>query len=108
MILAKKKVWHSWQLKKIKILVAIFELPAKQFSPFGPFLRYMGWIGTTVLAGSSKTASRISIFSNAIGANHSCKIWANAFFNHNNSFLATVYYQKLVIMARRQYIKNYP
>ena len=32
---------HPWQLKKIKILGAVLELPAKQhcqFSPFGPFL----------------------------------------------------------------------
>ena len=39
-------------IEKIKILGAVLELPAKlhcQFCPFGPFLRYMGWIGTAVL-----------------------------------------------------------
>jgi hypothetical protein len=39
---AKMKVWHPWQLKKIKTFGAVLELPAKQhcpFSPFGPFLR---------------------------------------------------------------------
>ena len=36
----KMTVWHPWQLKKIKILGAVLELPAKQhcrFSPFDPF-----------------------------------------------------------------------
>ena len=40
-ISARMKVSYPWQLKKIKILVAILELPAKQhhqFSPFDPFL----------------------------------------------------------------------
>ena len=38
-------------IEKIKILGAVFELPAKQhcqFSPFGPFLGQMGRIGTAV------------------------------------------------------------
>ena len=47
------------------------------------------------LAGSSKTAARILIFSIAMGANYSfevknIKIWTPAFFKHNNSFVATV------------------
>ena len=49
------------------------------------------------LAGSSKTAPRILIFSITIGADYSyemknSEIWAPAFFKHNNSFIATVYY----------------
>ena len=47
------------------------------------------------LAGSSKTAPRILIFSIAICADYSyevkfSEIWAPAFFKHNNSFIATV------------------
>jgi hypothetical protein len=47
------------------------------------------------LAGSSKTAPRILIFSIAIGADYSyemknSEIWVPAFFKHNNSFRATV------------------
>ena len=47
------------------------------------------------LAGSSKTAPRILIFSIAIGANYSyemknSEIWATCIFKHNNSFIATV------------------
>ena len=37
--------------EKIKILGTVSELPAKQhcqLSPYGPFLREMGWIGTAV------------------------------------------------------------
>ena len=40
---------HTWPLKKIKILGAILELPAKQhcqFSPFGPFSWWIGFMGT--------------------------------------------------------------
>ena len=42
-------------IEKNKILGAV-ELPAKlhfQFSPFGPFLQQMGWIGSAVLRGGS-------------------------------------------------------
>ena len=80
-------------IEKIKILGAVLELPAKQhcqFSPFGPIFEVNGldW----QVAGSSKTASRISI---AIGADYSyevknSEIWEPAFFKHNNSFIATV------------------
>ena len=86
---------HIWQLKKSKF--------------WGPFWSYqlnstanpahlpqklgqMGWIGSAV---SSKTAPRILIFSIAICADYSyevkySEIWAPAFFNHNNSCIATV------------------
>ena len=52
----------------------------------------MDRIGT---AGNSKTATRILIFSIAIGAHYSygvknSKIWAPAFFKHNNLIIATV------------------
>ena len=47
------------------------------------------------LAGSSKTAPRILIFSIAMGADYSfevknIEIWVPAFFKHNNSSVATV------------------
>ena len=48
------------------------------------------------LAGSSKTAPTILIFSIAMGANNSfevknIEIWVAAFFKHNNSYVATMY-----------------
>ena len=61
-------------IEKIKILVALLELPAKQhcqFSPFGPIIEVNGLDWQCYLAGSSKTASRILIFSIAIGADYS-------------------------------------
>ena len=78
---------HLWQLKKIRILGTILELPAKH----GP--NVLNW--HCCLAGSSKTAPRILIFSIAIGADYSfevksSEIWAPTFFKHNNSFIATV------------------
>jgi hypothetical protein len=39
-------------IEKINVLGVVLELPAKkccQFSPFGPFMRKMVWIGTDVL-----------------------------------------------------------
>ena len=92
------KVWHPWQLKKIKVLGAVLELPAKQhcqFSPFSPIFEVNGLDWQCYLAGSSKTAPRILIFSIAICADYSyevknSEIWAPAFFKHNNSFIATV------------------
>ena len=44
-------------IEEITILGAVLELPAKlhcQFSPFGPFLQYMGWIGSAVLQEAPK------------------------------------------------------
>ena len=85
-------------IEKIKILGAVLALPAKQlcqFSPFCPILEVNGLDWQCYLAGSSKTAPRILIFSIAIGADYSyemknSEIWAPAFFKHNNSFIATV------------------
>ena len=67
------KVCHPWQLKKIKILGAILELPAKQccqFLPIQPIHLGNGPNGLywqCCLAGSSKTAPRILIFFNCQG-----------------------------------------
>ena len=61
-------------IENIKILGAVLELPAKQhcqFSPFGPIFEVNGLDWQCYLAGSSKTAPRISIFLIAIGANYS-------------------------------------
>ena len=85
--------------KKIKILGAVLELPAKQhcrFSPFGSISEVNGLDWQCYLGGSSKKAPRILIFfSIAIGADYSyemknSEVYAPAFFKHNNSFIATV------------------
>ena len=58
-------------IENIKILGAVLELPAKQhcqFSPFGPIFEVNGLDWQCYLAGSSKTAPRILIFSIAMGA----------------------------------------
>ena len=62
------------KIEKIKILEAVFELPAKQqcqLSPFGPIFEVNGLDWQCYLAGSSKTAPRILIFSIAISADYS-------------------------------------
>jgi hypothetical protein len=60
---------HLWQLKKIKILWAILELPAKQQGRFGQFeVNGLNW--QCFLAGSFKTAPRILIFSIVMGADY--------------------------------------
>ena len=85
-------------IEKIKILGAVLMLPAKQhcqFSQFGPIFEVNGLNWQCYLAGSSKTAPRIFIFSIAMGADYSfevknIEIWVPAFFKHNNLFAATV------------------
>ena len=37
--------WHPWQLKKIKILVAVLELAARQHWQSSPFTQKIGQIG---------------------------------------------------------------
>ena len=52
---------QPWQLKKIKIVGAVLELPAKQQCQFSPFaVNMLNWL--CCLTGSSKTAPRILIF----------------------------------------------
>ena len=85
-------------IEKIKILGAVLELQAKQhcqFSPFGPIFEVNGLDWQCYLAGSSKTAPMILIFSIAIDADYSyevknSEIWAPAFYKHNNLFIAAV------------------
>jgi hypothetical protein len=53
-ISAKMKIGHPWQLKKIKILGAVLELPAKQhrqLSLFGPIFELNGLDWHCCLAG---------------------------------------------------------
>ena len=60
-------------IEKIKILGAVLELPAKpdcQFSPFGLFFEVNGLDRQFYLAGSSKTVTRILIFSIDMGADY--------------------------------------
>ena len=93
------KVWHPWQLKKSKSwgLFWRYQLIKQhcQFSPFGPIFEVNGLNWQCYLAGSSKMAPRILIFSIAIGADYSYEVKNNeiqapAFFKHDNSFIATV------------------
>ena len=85
-------------IEKIQILGAVLELPAKQhcqFRPFGAIFELNGLDWHCCLAGSSKTAPRILIFSIAIGVDYSyevknSEIWAPTFYKHNNSFIAAV------------------
>ena len=67
-------------IRKIEILGAVWAICADT---------------AVLLAGSSKMAPRILIFSIAIGADYSyevknSEILAPAFFKHNNSYIATV------------------
>ena len=95
-------------IEKIKILGAVLELPAKkhcQFSPFGPTSEVNGLDWQCCLAGSSKTAPRILIFSIAKGADYSfevknIEIWVPVFFKHNNSSVATVFYSFCFFLIR--------
>ena len=85
-------------IEKIKILGGVLELPAKQhcqFSPFGPFYEVNGLDWQCYLAGSSKTAPRILIFSIAIDADYFFDIKsgfsiAPAFSLHKNFDIASV------------------
>ena len=93
-------------IEKIKIMAAVLELPAKQHCQSSPFTSKIGPNGLNwqcYLAGSSKTAPRILVFSIAMGAKPSFQlksiaIWAPAFFMHNNSFIATVFSVRKVVI----------
>ena len=74
---------------------AVLELPAKQHWPIYQEIGQNGLNWQCCLAGSSKTAPMILIYSIALGANYSfemksIEIWTPAFFKHNNTFIATV------------------
>ena len=85
-------------IEKIKILKAVLELPAKQHSQSsqnhcenGP--NVLNW--QCCLAGGSKTALRILIFSIAMGADYSLELisietYAPQFVGHNDLFLGSV------------------
>ena len=77
----------------MKILGALLELPAKQHCQSSPFTSKLGQIGS--LAGSSKRAPRILIFSIAMGAEYLSYVkfiatWAPTFFGYIISVLASV------------------
>ena len=61
-------------IEKIKILGAVLELLAKLHSPFGPFFAVNALDWQCCLAGSTKTAARILIFSIAMGADYSSEL----------------------------------
>ena len=58
-------------IEKIKILVAVLDLSAKQHWAVWPILKANGLDWQCCLAGSSKTALRILFFSIAMGADYS-------------------------------------
>ena len=77
-ISAKMNVWHSWQLKPVKKSKSwgtfwSYQLNSTANSAhWAQFLRYLNGLNwQCYLAGSSKTAPRILIFSIAIGADYS-------------------------------------
>ena len=90
-------------IEKIKILGAVLELPAKQYCQFLPIQPIHldngpnGLYWQCCLAGSSKTAPRILIFSIASGADYSIELisietHAPQFIGHNKIFLGSVGY----------------
>ena len=86
---------HPWQLKKINILGAVFELAAKQYCQSSPLTSKLGRIDQIGSAGSSKTAPRIFIFSIAMSADKlsyvkSIATYAPTFFWFIISVLASV------------------
>ena len=89
---------HPQQLKKIKILGALWELPAKQhcrFWPIRPNFEVNGLDWQCCLAGSSQRAPRIFIFSIVLGAENlayvkSIQTHARAFLPLNISAISSV------------------
>ena len=88
-------------IEKIQVLEVILELPAEhhyQFLPIQPILLKNGPDGLNwqcSLAGSSKMASRIWIFSIAMGADYSFELisietYTPQFVGHNKFFLGSV------------------
>jgi hypothetical protein len=85
-------------IEKMKILGVVFELPAKQHCaiwPIWPIFEVNGLDWQCCLAGSSKTASRIFIFSIILGAEYSFYMksiatYAPTFLEYNNSVLDIV------------------
>ena len=91
---------HPWTLKKSKL--------------WGPF--WMNW--QCCLAGRSKKAARISIFSIAMGADYLFELisnvhWVPQFFMHNKSILgwvfSTGYRKEDIFLAQNRFltVKNY-
>jgi hypothetical protein len=65
--------WYPWQLKKIKILRAVLELPAA--NPAHLPRKWAKWAKLNVLfSWYSKTAPRILIFSIVMGADYSFEV----------------------------------
>ena len=85
-------------VEKIKTLGFVWELPAKQALPIQPILpdflvNGLNW--QCCLAGSSKIAPKIFIFSTAMGAEYSFYVksiatYAPMFLGYNDSVLAIV------------------
>ena len=85
-------------VEKIKILGAVFELPAKQHCQFGPLCRMSLSNWQRCLAGSSKTDPRILIFFNSLGCWILCEIRCYLFPPKSwldNAFLGSVCNQEM-------------
>ena len=103
-------------MNKIKGLGGVLDLSAKQYDQFLPIQPIHlengpnGLYWQCCLAGSSKTAPRILIFSIAMGADNSfevknIEIWLPAFFKHKHSSVATMTrYEKHCQMFRRLFL----
>ena len=85
-------------IERIKILGAVLELPAKHVLPIQPIHCENGPNGLNwqfCLAGSSKVAPTILIFSIAMGTDYSFELisivhWLPQFFMHNKSIIGRV------------------
>ena len=90
-------------VEKIKIMGAVFGATSKTALPIQPILPDFlvnGPNWQSCLAGSSKTALRILIFSIVLGAKYSFYVkaiatYASQCFGYNNSVLAVVHYKNL-------------
>ena len=92
----------------MKILGAVLELPAKQHCQSSPFTSKLGQIGSNwpnwqcCLAGRSETATRILIFSIAMGADYlfyvkTIETHARAFLTFNILAIGWVFYYVNII-----------
>ena len=95
MELSSNELLAPMAIKKIKILGAVLELPARQHCQSSPFTSKNGPNWRCCLAGSAKTAPTVLIISVVLGAEYSFYMksiatYAPQFFGYNNSVLAIV------------------
>ena len=86
---------HPWQLKKSWALFWSYQLTALPIQPIWLIFAVNRLNWQCCLAGSSKMAPRILIFSIAVGADYSFELisvvhWVPQFIGHNKTFLGSV------------------